>query len=192
MTDPESTELDRDRSIQETIPLLVMTALLFVGAAILRWQSPRLGPDNFPLWGLLLTLGVVAAIGSIVSLFFAAEDERDRGTLTQAPTTGAPLPAHPDRNGFGRPPPTSDPRPGPAVLTTGGVSAPAPSDAGVTEPWDEDVLPQVPARGPRPVLTTPDDPGEIGRALEEIEEIQRQLVSRTAPRAAAGDAPARA
>ncbi len=42
------------------------------------------------------------------------------------------------------------------------------------------------------MLTTPDDPGEIGRALEEIEEIQRQLVSRTAPRATAGDAPARA
>jgi hypothetical protein len=174
-----------DDSVRGSLPLLVLTGLLFTGAAVLRWLYPRLGPYSFPLWGLLLTLGFVAAIGSIVSLFFAEEDERrlDAPERTTGPVA-ADSPS--ERDGFGRPSPDL------AISPPSAPPASVAERADATKPWDEDVLPPAPVRGPRPVLTTLDDPGDIARALEEIAEIQRQLASRPVAAPNANKAPARA
>ena len=157
-----------------TLPLLTVTVLLFVGAFVLLFMEPRAGAGRFPLWSLLFTLGIVAAIGSTISWFYA-EDEAEPESIASGV---APVPT-PRRSDFGRPLPEVGGRPAPG--------RPVPAGARDTAPWDEDVLPPVVAHGPRPVLTTLDDPGEIGRALEEIAEIQRQLATRrpAAPTAAA-------
>ena len=162
------------------MPLLVLTALLFLGAFVLLAVEPRMGAGRFPLWSLLFTLGIVAAIGTTVSWFYAS----DAGETEPA----ASVPAAPPvvrRLDFGRPSPEVGTRSNP----TRPVRA---ANAEKTAPWDEDVLPPVVPRGPRPVLTTLDDPGEIGRALEEIADIQRQLAARPPASAAGATASARA
>lgn len=178
-------------SIIGTLPLLVLTAILFVGSYVTYLYSPHLGPDSFPLWGLMLTLGFVAAIGSVVSWFFAAEENEPAHSVTATDSEGSPPDGATSRAGFGRPAPDSVAR----RLSPPGVSnsvveiAPKVLDV---EPWDEDALPPVATHGPRPVLTTLEDPGDIGRALEEIADIQRQLATRRASAAAGSQAPARA
>lgn len=165
-----------------TLPLLVLTGLLFVGAVLVYLTYPQLGPYHFPIWGLLLTLGFVGAIGSTVSYFWAVDEPS-----AEVADAGGQSPAPPARADLGRPAPEVVRRPDPAR------SAPAVGAArSSADPWDEDVLPPVAPKGPRPVLTTPDDPGDIGRALEEIAEIQRQLVVRTKAAAPSAEAPARA
>jgi len=185
-------ELDVDQalSIRPSLPLLLVTTLLLVGAAVIHSMSPWFGPPNFPLWGLLLVLGIVAAIGTIVSLFFATDDEPEHGPEVTPGDAGSKAIASSRGagEGFGRPLPDSVVRPNASSASSSTVAAIGkPAD-----PWDEDLLPRVPARGPRPVLTTLEDPGDIGRALEEIAEIQRQLAGRPASARNGADAPARA
>ncbi|MGC2360065.1 MAG: hypothetical protein WA691_07165 [Thermoplasmata archaeon] len=170
-----------------TLPLIGLTAALLGGAYLIHLGFPRLGPSNFPLWGLLLTLGFVAAFGAVVSFFFATDE-----TESSVPSAEAESPkGRTSRSDFGRPIPDLTPKTPPSPLTSGTGLAAAAGGA-PPAPWDEDVLPPVPARGPRPVLTTPDDPGDIGRALEEIADIQRELSARRASALATGEAPARA
>lgn len=169
-----------DSPLRGSLPLLILTSLLFLGAFVLLAVEPRMGAGRFPLWSLLFTLGIVAAIGTTISWFYASEqEEADAGP----PVPAAPFAAR--RTDFGRPSPEVGARPNP-IRTVRAIGAEK------TAPWDEDVLPPVVPRGPRPVLTTLDDPGEIGRALEEIAEIQRQLAARPATGAGGTTASARA
>lgn len=189
--DPVKASDDPHPSLRETLPLLILTGAFFAGSYALYLTHPRLGPGNFPIWGLLLTLGCVAGIGSTVSWFFATDDVTTPAGIERPGSTVALAPVRGVHNDFGRPVPETAPRDhsaGPpdsaakAVVRTRTPSA----------PWDEDVLPPVTAKGPRPVLTTPEDPGEIGRALEEIADIQRQLAARPPVPAAAEETSARA
>lgn len=178
-SDPNGRATDPQNALLGTLPLIVLTGALFVTSYLVFASYPSLGPGNFPLWGLLLTLGFVAGIGAVVSGFYATGDaESPQGSsVATPPAAGALLRARAD---LGRPAPdlsrTAD-YPGPLT----GVEVPAALGAATPQPWDEDSLPPVGVHGPRPVLTTLDDPGEIGRALAEIEEIQRQLVTRPPP-----------
>jgi hypothetical protein len=188
-TDPEP---EPKSGLVGTLPLLALTFLLFLGAYLVYLGAPHLGPINFPLWGLLLVLGFVAAIGSVVSWFFATDDRPAR-VRDPAPAAHEAAPErHASREDFGRPAPALAPRNAPAVAPSGLGRAAAVAGTTAAAPWDEDALPPVSARGPRPVLTTPDDPGEIGRALEEIADIQRQLATRPPPTATRAEASARA
>jgi hypothetical protein len=182
---------DGDAALLGTFPLIFVTAVLFAASYITFLADPLLGPDRFPFWILLVALAVVASIGCVVSFFFATDEEREA-----APTDvqGQPADSSPSAKGtreFGRPSPAIEAR-ATTSRSSGGPSAVAGRGRGSPAPWDEDVLPPLPARGPRPVLTTLDDPGDIGRALEEIADIQRQLAARPAARPAPADAPARA
>ncbi|MGA9839710.1 MAG: hypothetical protein WBF81_00840 [Thermoplasmata archaeon] len=178
---------DPRTALIRTLPLAVLTVVLFVGGYVAYRVAPLLGPANFPLFGLLFTLGFVAAVGTVLSWFFATDEPQPSGeveTARPAPSTDAtPL----SRAEFGRPPPEVVP---PKVAAPISVDPVIPSVAAA--PWDEDVLPPVTPRGPRPVLTTPNDPGDIGRALEEIAEIQRELASRRPSPAPRADSAARA
>jgi hypothetical protein len=174
---PESSGRRESAAFWGTLPLLSATMLLFLGAFAMFTFAPHAGAGRFPLWSLLFTLGIVAAIGSTFSWFYASDEPDD----SESPLDAALSPAG-RRPDFGRPVPEVGPRPSATVEGAVGASG--------TKPWDEDVLPPAVAHGPRPILTTLDDPGEIGRALEEIAEIQRQLAARTtnSPRAAAASA----
>jgi hypothetical protein len=170
-----------------TLPLIGLTAALFAGAYLIHLEYPRLGPGNFPLWGLLLTLGFVAAIGAAISWLFAT-DETDS---TEASTEAESPRGRASRSELGRPLPDLAPPASPSPPSSGVGRAVAGGGA-APPPWDEDVLPPVVARGPRPVLTTLDDPGDIGRALEEIADIQRELSARRASALSTSETPARA
>ena len=139
--------------------------------------DPHAGPAHFPLWGLLLTLGLVAAVGASVSWFFATDDDTPESRPTTRPKRAA---------GSRRTAPSDFGRPAPELAASGasGAGSAGPAATVAPEPWNEDVLPPATAHGPRPVWTTPDDPGEIARALEEIAEIQRQLTARPRSRPA--------
>ncbi|MGI0071064.1 MAG: hypothetical protein ACRECT_03205 [Thermoplasmata archaeon] len=179
---PERTE-ENESALEATLPLIVVAGGFFVISLWIRASDPRYGPAHFPIWSLLFLLGFIAALGAIVSLFFAAGDK--------AETEDQPAARPGARREFGRPMPDA--------VTERSVSESATPSAGFAvatsvtpEPWSEDALPPVSARGPRPILTTPDDPGDIGRRLEEIAEIQRDLMNRRATRPSASESPARA
>jgi hypothetical protein len=173
------------------LPLGFLTGALFLGAYVTYADYRSVGPGNYPLWGLFLTLGFVAAIGTVVSWFFATDE------LESAPSP----PEHDssDRTRSGRISESEFGRPAPEIVGTRGTSGPS-SGVGAAvvtasasvEPWDEDVLPPAVARGPRPVLTSPYDPGDIGRALEEIADIQRDLAARRPSSVPGSEATARA
>ena len=187
------------RGFVASVPLLSVTGALFIGSYVVYREYPNVGPDHFPLWGLLLTLGFVAAIGSVLSWFFATGTDETEVTARDDQAGDASPDSPVPRREFGRPVPDRAARP--PVPARSGIATPAVAAAGAgvtggggsaSAPWDEDVLPPVAAKGPRPVLTTLDDPGEIGRALEEIADIQRQLTARPSARPAVAESSARA
>ena len=174
-----------------TLPLIVLTSCLFVGSYLTYESYPKLGPDQFPLWGLLVTLGFIAAIGAVVSGFFAVDGPSVPDGVGNPARVDATSAARGSPAEFGRPVPERSAR----RLARGAVSrSSASTGASRAEPkvWDEATLPPVVARGPRPVLTTPDDPGEIGRALRRIGEIQRDLTRRRGTPTATVEPPTRA
>jgi hypothetical protein len=144
---------DEWAAFRASLPLFVVSVGLFVGSAIVLWQAPSAGPGGFPLWGLLLTLGFMAAIGTTVSWFFANGPPAE---VAPAAAVGEP------RNG--RPTPEVQ-RPPPVV--------PAPE-------WDESGIPlrtsatplRAPARAPDP------PPDDVVRALDEIAAIEEELETR--------------
>jgi hypothetical protein len=173
-----------------TLPLIVLTGALFTGSYLSYLEYRRIGPDNFPIWGLLLTLSFVAAIGAVVSWFFATDEsastmQAGAGETSEAKPIGRGTPPE-----FGRPMPEATA----AGKPVGGLRdrAAAIAQKPAAPPWDEDVLPPVAARGPRPVLTTLEDPGNIARVLEEISDIQRDLAARQLPARTSAETPTRA
>ncbi|MGI0129301.1 MAG: hypothetical protein ACREEC_04000 [Thermoplasmata archaeon] len=175
-------------SLVGTVPMIGLTVGLFAGSYITLREAPRLAADHFPLWALLLALGFVGAIGCVVSGFYAVDE------TVSAPPRDAAGPAISERDArdeFGRPVPDRAVRSS-VEGSSNGLGPPAIGLTKPVEPWDEDSLPPPPARGPRPVLTTLDDPGDIGRALEEISAIQRELDIRREKPGAATQGSARA
>jgi len=160
------------------LPLIGLTGILFAAALALFALAPAWGPNHLPLYELHLGLAIVAANGSTVSWFYGSDEAE------APPAQSRPRPATAQELG----------RPAPEVRSIGpgpDRAASQPRAVARAKPWDEDPLPPAVAHGPRPVLTTPDDPGEIGRALEEIAEIQRQLVTRSRTDGPAPESPAR-
>jgi hypothetical protein len=151
-----------------SLPLFVVTVGLFAGSAIVYELARSVGPDGFPLWGLLMTLGFIAAIGTTVSWFFAkgaAEDAAaPAGTLAVEPEGGRPMPD---------------------VRRDDSPAA--------TEDWDESTIPVRPS--PRPpvaaVAVSAPGPDDVERALDEIADIEEELEGRRAPPFARSPAPAR-
>jgi hypothetical protein len=174
-----------------TLSLAVVTGALFVVAYVTYREYPGLGPGSYPLYGLLVTVGFMAAIGTVTSWFLDA-DKRKRAALAKesALTGGSGRRAMP-RNEFGRPAPDVGTSLGSGLSTSGtGTSALAADDS--ADPWDEDALPPAPTLGPRPVFTDPVDPEEFERVLEEVAQIRRELADRRSPPASNAEAPTRA
>jgi hypothetical protein len=179
-TPPEKALDERRSTLYGTLPLALLTGALFLGAFVAYREYSSIGPGIFPLWGLLVVLGFVASIGTVLSWFFATDEPVPAGRTPSAAAVQPVNPPVPSRADFGRPPPdvrAPRGRAGP-VGVVAGVQPPVSPAA---EPWDEDVLPPPIVRGPRPILTTPEDPGDIAHALEELEDIQRELTTRGAP-----------
>jgi hypothetical protein len=159
-------------AFRASLPLFVVTVGLFVGSGVVYRAAPTAGPGGFPLWGLLMTLGFIAAIGATVSWFFA------KGSAEDAAADSASEPA-PTR------PPADAGRPSPDVLRPSEVAAP--------EDWDESTIPvRTVSRPPvRPVAAAPVSPDDIERALDEIAEIEEELEGRGRSSLGRTPAPAR-
>ena len=161
---------DPHGAILGTVPLLILVGFLFVAAYFVFLLSPTLGPSVFPLWGLFVALGIIAAAGAFVSWAYSA----DEVPVARARTRSIAAPASPSsterRSDFGRPTPD-------IARVENAVPAPV-----VTAPWDEDVLPLPVSRAqPFPDVAAPPPPSDISRALDEIADIQRQLMTRRDP-----------
>ena len=145
--------------------MLLVSGGLFATAALLLDLAPHARPDGFPLWGFVLTLGAIAALGATF-LWFSAP------APPTAPVTD-PREPWPDP-ALGRPLPEvrQSPRAPPAAAS-----------------WDESVLPvrrAAPPRRPVPVRARP--PDDVERALAEIAEIEEQLEVRPLARSVAAGA----
>jgi hypothetical protein len=133
---------------------------------VVAWRAGvRLGPSEFSFWGLLLVLGFVAAIGAVLSWFWATGSRPERSET--APRSKVAESA-PERDAhLGRPAPEVRAPPPPVV-----VSSPSPP------PWDEG--PIVASRLESRTLAAPrpwtDADAEV--ALMELEGIQREIVPR--------------
>jgi hypothetical protein len=150
-------------ALRASLPLIVVGVGLFAGSAVTEVMDPSAGPGGFPLWGLLMTLGFIAAIGATVSWFFANGGP--------APTTSSP--AEVEVRELGRPAPE-------VRRAVPEVSAPV---------WDESVLPASAAPASLPPRKVPVAPAqdEVEKALDEIAEIEAELGIPTpvSPRSAA-------
>ena len=181
---------DRRATALGTLPLALVAAALFAAAVAEYLDDPTLGPARYPLWGLFLTLAIVASVGTFVSWFFAADLPASSAEETAGAATASRAEGQSSRTDLGRPRPETAAAPRPKAFARGTRGGTTASDE--SEPWDEDVLPPAEEKGPRPVLTSPYDPGDIGRALEEIADIQRELMARRSTSPAVADASARA
>jgi hypothetical protein len=179
--------IDRREAVLGTMPLLILVGFLLAAALFIFLLNPSLGPTIFPLWGLFLVLGVIAAGGASVSLLYAEERVPSVPAVPGSADATTPSRSPPSltfaREEFGRPVPD---------VTRSAPASPALTPVRVVaEPWDEDALPvtAVPAAPP----ITPERPSDISRALDEIADIQRELLGRRAPSSPAPpDAAARA
>ncbi|HTW77041.1 MAG TPA: hypothetical protein VMG14_04665 [Thermoplasmata archaeon] len=133
-------------------PLIVVAIGLSVSSLVALEYGPGTGP--FPLWGMLVTLAGVAAIGATVSGLSA------RRTPTPAPTTP------PTRTGAAIPVPG---RPSPEA------QRPIPYRPAAV--WDESTVVARPVAVPvRPCAIAVDpEPDDVERALDEIAEIEAEL-----------------
>lgn len=141
-----------------SLPLFVVSVGLFVGSAVVYSIARSIGPGGFPLWGLLMTLGFIAAIGTTVSWFFA------KGVAEES---SRPADAEVEAEDAGRPAP--DVRRASTVPTTP-----------TTPDWDESTIPARPVPRPpaRPVAVAPLGPDDVERALDEIAQIEEELEGR--------------
>jgi hypothetical protein len=146
-------------AFRASLPLFVVTVGLFTGSAVVFHIARTAGPGGFPLWGLLMTLGFVAAIGATVSWFFAkgaadapaADPSEETETFDTATGSG---------------------RPAPDVLRA--------SEVAVPEAWDESTIPvrRVPRPSVRAVAPAPVASDDVERALDEIAQIEDELEGR--------------
>jgi hypothetical protein len=151
-----------------SLPLFVVTVGLFIASGVVYSIARTAGPGGFPLWGLLMTLGFIAAIGTTVSWFFAKGAAEDAAASTEPvaeePETGRPIPD---------------------------VRRVAVKPA--AEVWDESTIPVRPTPPPasRPVATAPVAPDDVERALDEIARIEEELEGREPSPIGRSPAPAR-
>jgi len=62
--------------VSESLPFLIASAVLFVAGILCYEYGVTWGPSVFPVWALLVTLGFVAAIGTAIAWYVAAERPR--------------------------------------------------------------------------------------------------------------------
>lgn len=151
-----------------SLPLFVVSVGLFVGSVVVYSIARSIGPGGFPLWGLLMTLGFIAAIGTTVSWFFA-KGVAEESAPPAGPAVGA------DEAG----------RPAPDVRRA--------STAPITPDWDESTIPARPVPRPpaRPVAIAALGPDDVERALDEIAQIEEELEGRGRSALARPGSPAR-
>lgn len=149
--------------LRESVPLLITSLVLFVAGYLAATSGAVMGSSRIPLYLPLVLLGFVAAIGSVLSWFFAGRTYRRK---TEVEVQGNRSLTHRVDAEDGRPRPTvrreTLPEPQPAE--------PEPA------PWDE---------GPASSLLLPSSrlssrslPLDAGEAIRELEGIQRDMVSR--------------
>jgi len=153
--------------LRESVPLLVTSIVLLAAAVLAGARGIVVGSTKYPLAGLLATLGFVAAIGSVLSWFFA---EGSTGRPESHEASGQrPLRVDVPRT-EGRP------RPNVKVSPVTGSDNPRPAPA----PWDEgpvDLTASRPYSGSSYTGQT-----ESQLALQEINGIQDEVASRRARR----------
>lgn len=151
-----------------SLPLFVVTVGLFLASGVVYTVARTVGPGGFPLWGLLMTLGFIAAIGTTVSWFFAKGAAEDAATRTE------PVEGDPETG-----------RPTPDVRRA--MATPA------ADEWDESTIPARPTPPPmsRPVAAAPVAPDDVERALDEIDHIEEELEGRGPSPLGRSPAPAR-
>jgi hypothetical protein len=153
---------ERRDALFGTLPLLVLVAFLFAAAAVIFVLDRTLGPSLFPLWLLFIVLATVATVGALVSGLYAEDRPMTSGPEPReappAPTSGG----RDWRTDFGRPVPE-------VVKTRRSPAA----------PWDEDAIATAtPRSAPAPDPPPPDPSSDVTRALDEIAQIQRELMTR--------------
>lgn len=154
--DPEPPDVPESNAdfLRESAPFLVTSIALFAAGALAYLFGVSWGPTVFPLWALLIALGFIAAIGTAIAWYVAA----DRA----APTATRPAVVEEDEES-GRPRPD--------------VRREAATDE---EPWFEGP-PGARSEEPAPARggATPKD--DHATVLEEIDRIERETARR--PRA---------
>jgi hypothetical protein len=157
-----------------SLPLVVVSVGLFAASGFVLRLDPSAGPAGFPLWGLLTTLGFIAAIGATVSWFYAAGPPPVAAATSDAAESGG-----------AEDPTVSEGRPAPDVVRPALAAAPA--------EWDESELPApAPRTPPRPIAVSVEPaPDDVVRALDEIAAIEDELENRPRREIPAAGAPAR-
>ncbi|HTW40219.1 MAG TPA: hypothetical protein VMF04_05120 [Thermoplasmata archaeon] len=156
---------DQREAVRGTLPLLLLVAFLFVAAYFIFLLDPALGPSEFPLWSLFVVLGIIAGAGAFVSWVYADDRPSDPSPAATPAVAEPALTVADRRSEFGRPVPD-------VARPERSAAPPAPA----AEPWNEDLVPVSAASAPAP--PAPEAPSEISRALDEIDDIQRELMGR--------------
>ena len=171
--------------------LLLAVALLFAGYLLL-WFGVNVGPGVLPLWALLLALGFVASIGAVTS-YFRAERSWSGPTLGNSVYGASAAPGGPPD--LGRPHPYVAPVASEPVIREPMASVPVVRAPTTNEPAARAPLSRVAPRLDRsdgrptafpvrpesdlePVRGPKDIDGEVGRILEELEGIEREVAPR--------------
>ena len=161
----------RKRYAEETLregfvasaPLLATSAVLFVVAVFALMYGVTFAGGRFPLAGLLAGLGFIAAIGAVLSWFFAS------GTASEQGPKGS------DERERAEPPSErleGRPRPDVRIDRSGQASHPSSEQA----PWDEGPSePPAPRPARYPTLAVNVDAQD---AIQELERIQQEVTSR--------------
>jgi hypothetical protein len=190
----EPLSFERERAgdaLVHSFPLVLSALALFVGGYVTWSDAPTAGPRIFPLWILLMTLGLVAAAGAIIS--FLVSDAGPFGARARRTSEGGgPIVA--TRTDFGRPRPAATPATAPSP--NGGLAvamASLGSRPATPAVWSEDDLPLAP---PRPAVRTTvpvagstvtprsgsapvsQNRAAIESALAELDDIQRDTTPR--------------
>lgn len=157
MRDPEDRREDPSseplgKGFWESFPLLATSAVLFVAGAVSWARGIVIGSVRFPLVALLVALGFMAAIGAVLSWFFA--EGPTQLVEPRAPEKPISRPADTEERP-GRPPPLV-------------VAAPA--------PWDEG---PVERPTPRPLTHSAKlARADLQQALQELDGLQQELTTR--------------
>jgi hypothetical protein len=158
-TSPESLT----EGFRESLPLLVASILLFATGIVSWIRGIYVGPNQYPLAEVLIALGFVAAIGAVLSWFFAgASFQEPRPSGTAKTEGGTVAPTEPE----GRPRPHVSVEPTPLPLPV----------AAETPPWDE---------GPKTAPEAQTDPmaalahhPEAQMTLAELDQIEAEVSAR--------------
>ena len=148
-------------------PLLGVSAAFFVAAFVASNDRLTFAGGRFPLAGLLVGLGFIAAIGAVLSWFFAGGSEPERDSA-------APIVA--DRTN--RLPEGWEGRPRPDVRID--QSTPASRPTAEPAPWDEGPV-DTPVRLHR-IADPATLQAEVRHTLQELERLQSEVGPRRVPK----------